>query len=87
MTKRKDVKEFYYTKANGDRSHRRLVVLRYPQKLYLGLDVTDCTNEEIEDILDGIETADKCRDEVFESMGVSSLWRSFKEEGIEWVDE
>ena len=87
MTKRKTVKEFYYTKASGERSHRRFITLRPPSNLYLGLDVTDCDSGEIEDILDGIEQADKCRDEVFESMGVNNRWRSFKQEGIEWCDE
>jgi len=87
MTKRKKVTEFYYTKSNGERSHRRFIQLRPPSNLHLGLDVTDCTAEEIEDILDAIEEADKCRDEIFESMKVGSRWRSFKQEGIEWVDE
>jgi len=87
MTARKKVKNFIYTKSNGDRSNRSVIVLRPPSNLYLGLDVTDCSSTEIEDILDGIEQADKCRDEVFESLGVNSRWRSFKQEGIEWTDE
>jgi len=82
---RKQVKEFYYTKSNGERSHRKLLVLREPQRLYLGLDVTDMKSEEIEALLDGIEEADKYRDELFEELQVSNRWRSFKPEGIEWV--
>jgi len=82
---RKEVKEFFYTKANGERSHRKLIVLREPQKLYLGLDVTDMKEEELEALLDSIEDADKYRDEVFELMQASNRWRSFEPEGIEWI--
>lgn len=85
MMARKEVKEFYYTKANGERSHRKLLVLRQPQTLYLGLDVTNMKAEEIDALLDGIEEADKHRDELFEELQVSNRWRSFKPEGIEWV--
>ena len=84
---RKQVKQFHYTKANGDKSFRKLVVLREPQKLYLGLDVTDMSQEEIDMLLDQIEIVDNNRDEVFEEAGVSNRWRSFKPEGIEWVAE
>lgn len=83
----KEVKEFFYTKANGERSHRKLIVLRPPQHLYLGLDVTDMSTEEIETLLEGIAEADKYRDQVFEELNVSNRWRSFKPEGIEWVKE
>ena len=83
---RKEVKQFHYTKANGERSFRKLIVLRPPQHLYLGLDVTDLTQEAIDMIVDQIEIADKGRDEIFEEAGVSGRWRSFKPEGIEWVD-
>lgn len=83
----KAVKEFFYTKANGERSHRRLIVLRPPQQLYLGLDVTDMSSEEVEVLLTGIAEADKYRDQVFEELGVAHRWRSFKPEGIEWVKE
>ena len=84
---RKKVKEFYYTKANGDRSFRRLIVLREPQHLYLGLDVTDMKEEEVTALIDGIAEADKHRDLLFEDMGVGNRWRSFKPEGIEWVKD
>ena len=84
---RKQLKEFYYTKASGEKSFRKLIVLRDPQKLYLGLDVTDMSSEEIEALIDGIAEADKYRDQVFEELGVANRWRSFKPEGIEWVKE
>lgn len=84
---RKEVKEFFYTKSNGERSHRRMIVLRPPSNLYLGLDVTDMSEVEIENLLDGIEEADKHRDLVFEKLQVANRWRSFKPEGIEWVKE
>lgn len=84
---RKKVKEFYYTKANGEKSFRRLLVLREPQHLYLGLDVTDMPPEDVEVLIDGIAEADKHRDVLFEEFGVGNRWRSFKPEGIEWVAE
>lgn len=84
---RKQVKEFYYTKASGDKSFRRLVVLREPQKLYLGLDVTDMPTEEVDALIEAIAEADKHRDLLFEKLGVGNRWRSFKPEGIEWVVE
>ena len=85
MSTRKELKEFFYTKSNGERSHRRVIVLRPPSHLYLGLDVTDLTTAEIEDIIDRIEKADEHRDILYEEMKVNNRWRSFKPEGIEWV--
>ena len=87
MSKRKEVKEFYYTKSNGERSFRKLIVLRDPQQLYLGLDVTDMTPEQVEKLVEGIHEADAHRDVLFEELGVGNRWRSFKPEGIEWVKE
>lgn len=84
---RKHVKEFYYTKANGEKSFRRLLVLREPQHLYLGLDVTDMPPEAVDVLIDGIAEADKHRDLLFEELGVGNRWRSFKPEGIEWVTQ
>lgn len=83
---RKELKQFYYTKANGERSFRKLIVLRPPQTLYLGLDVTELSAEDIEILLDQIEIADEHRNLLFEEAGVSNRWRSFKPEGIEWVE-
>jgi hypothetical protein len=82
---RKEVKEFFYTKSNGEKSHRRVIVLRPPSNLYLGLDVSDMSTVEVENLLDEIEKADAFRDQVFEEMQVSNRWRSFKPEGIEWI--
>lgn len=87
MTKKLEVVEFFYTKANGERSHRRFIELRPPSNLHLGLDVTDCTSEEIEEILDMIHDVNEVRDQAFEDAGVNNRWRSFKQEGIEWCDE
>lgn len=83
---RKEMKQFYYTKANGERSFRKLIVLRPPSHLYLGLDVTDMKEEDITALIDGIAEADKHRDLLFEEMEVGNRWRSFKPEGIEWVE-
>lgn len=82
---RKEVKEFFYTKSNGERSHRRVIVLRPPSHLYLGLDVTDMSTAEVDHLINRIEAADQFRDELFEEMQVANRWRSFKPEGIEWV--
>lgn len=84
---RKQVKEFFYTKSSGEKSHRRVIVLRPPSNLYLGLDVSDMSEAEIEHLLDRIEAADQFRDELFEEMQVANRWRSFKPEGIEWVKD
>lgn len=80
-----EVREFTYTKANGEQSHRRVIILRKPQTNYLGLDVTDMTEMEIAAAIDNILEADKYRDEYFEEY--SSRWRTFKPEGIEWLDK
>jgi len=86
MSKTK-IEEFIYTKDNGEESYRKVVVLRRPQKNYLCLDITELSEEEIDGIMSGIEEAEEHRDKIWEEINVASLWRSFKEEGIEWQDE
>jgi hypothetical protein len=79
-----EFKKFIYTKDSGDRSERKVVFLRVPQKNYLGLDVSDLSPDDINQLLDDIAEADEYRNAIFEAW--SNRWRSFKPEGIEWLE-
>jgi hypothetical protein len=77
-----ELKEFDYTKASGETSFRRAIILRPPQKNYLALDVTDLSLAEVSGILEAITALNEDRDEIFEDY--SNRWRSFKPENIDW---
>ena len=87
MSKKKEVKHFSYRKGGGEVSDRKVIILRNPQKLYLGIDVSDLNTDDINDIVEGIHEADAQRDKLFEDLDINNRWRSFKPEGILWEDE
>jgi hypothetical protein len=80
-----------YTKDNGDISERYVVVVSDPRKNYLCYDVSEFKDEELKmfkHYLDSIEQYQGDTLTEFEDVTgikISSLWRSFKPEGIEWV--
>ena len=80
-------REFIYTKDNGGVSKRNCIMLRPPQKHWLALDVTDLPPDEVQRVLNAITEWENKRDNIFESLGLSNCWRSFKDAGIEWTDE
>ena len=84
------VKSFTYTKDNGDVSERTAIVISQPRQNYLVYDVSKLTQDQIFNLLEALDEIDECRNHVikiFEDMtGIkeSTLWRSFKPDGIEW---
>ena len=80
-------REFTYTKDNGEVSNRRCIMLRPPQKNWLALDVSSLAPDEVQRVLNAIKDWESQRDEIFEGLGLSNCWRSFKPTNIEWSDE
>ena len=82
-----------YTKANGDRTLRQVLVVSPPRGNYLVYDVTNLSDRNIDTLRDCMTEADTKRDTVMKTFEVltgikeESLWRSFKPEGIEWDNE
>lgn len=87
------VKYMIYTKVGGIDSIRQVIVVAKPRHNYLTYDVTDLSDEHIEQLKICIEEGDKQRDnamkdfELLTGIKQSSLWRSFKPEGIKWESE
>jgi hypothetical protein len=87
------IKQMSYTKANGDISDREVIVVSAPKVNYLVYDVSKLSATDREILVDMLAELDTYRDEAFAEFekltGIkqSSLWRSFKPEGIEWTDE
>ena len=87
-----NIKYVHYTKANGDRSLRQIIVVSPPRENYLVYDVTKLSDEHIDVLVLAITEADTHRDnamkdfELLTGIKQNSLWRSFKSEGIEWDD-
>ena len=79
-----------YTKANGDVSHREVIVVSKPRENYLVYDVSDMTPDQIDyfmQTLADIEQVNNASMKEFEDVtGIKcdSLWRSFKPGGIDW---
>ena len=82
---RPEVRSFVYTKSNGERSNRRVLIMSKPSHLYLGVEVDGLTPQEIEDIQTAIEESRKEISAIMEYY--NAPWKSFKPEGIEWEDE
>ena len=72
-----------YTKTNGDRSTRQVVVVAEPRKNYLMYDVTKFTDKELDVLKLALEQTEEFRDNAFADFEVitgikrHSLWRSF----------
>lgn len=74
--------EFNYTKANGDVSARKLVVLGRPSKSYFGIDITDVEKESSMQ-LDGLLKRHKRElDEFLADKELTRNYRTFLEEGV-----
>jgi len=86
------IKKFTYTKANGDVSERTAIVVSVPRDNYLVYDVSDLTEEEVENLREKLAYSESIRETELESFteetGINSnnLWRSFKPGGIDWEE-
>jgi len=82
-----------YTKDSGDSSERKVIVVSRPRKNYLMYDVSGISEEALDTLLDAMNMNEEYQENCmldFETLtGVkqSSLWRSFKPEGVEWMTE
>ena len=87
------IRQMRYTKDNGETSERDVIIISYPRKNHLMYDVTNLTITERDALIMALEVAEDARDNAiayFETLtGVKQrdLWRSFKPEGIKWVQE
>ncbi len=86
------IKRMVYTKDNGERSHRLVAIVSEPKENYLTYDLSEFTSEEIMMFKHYMESVDNYREETFAEFEdvtgkkISSLWRSFKPGGIEWIE-
>lgn len=87
------IREFTYTKDNGEVSERKTIVISSPRQNYLVYDVTNLSREDLFTLNEALALADECREnclkdfELLTKIKVASLWRSFKPEGIEWKEK
>lgn len=85
------IKSMVYTKDSGDKSERDVIVVSAPRNNYLCYDVTNLSYEDREVLISALYEAETCRDnciadfELVTGQRQSTLWRSFKPEGIDWV--
>ena len=86
MNKQKEIQHMFYTKANGERSERRVIIVSKPSKNYLTIDVTDCDDVEIENILTTMDHCDTYRTNQYRTEGLDKRWRNFIPSGIEWEE-
>lgn len=82
---------FTYTKDSGDVSQRRVLMLSEPHKHYLGLDLSNLSDdgidkEDLETLLTGLEELESERNMLIQRLGFGRRWRQFKPEGIEWTE-
>jgi hypothetical protein len=82
-----------YTKANGEVSDRLVAIVSEPKENYLTYDISDFSEAETRMFKHYLDSIEQYRGDTlteFEDVTgkkISSLWRSFKPEGIEWVKE
>lgn len=82
-----------YTKANGDKSTRHIVVVSKPRPYYLVYDVSKLSLKELDVLELALTQTEEFRDsamkdfELLTGVSQASLWRSFNPEGIEWEQE
>ena len=88
-----DVTRIRYTKDDGEMSERRVIVLARPRKNFLMYDVSKLSEEAIDVLLTALNKAEDYKAnamadfELLTEEKQSSLWRSFKADGLEWIDE
>ena len=81
-----------YTKANGDKSTRHIVVVAEPRDFYLVYDVSKLSLQQLEVLELALTQIEEFRDSAMKDFelvtGVSqaSLWRSFNPDGIQWEE-
>lgn len=84
------IRDFTYTKDNGDTSYRKAIVVSEPRSNYLMYDITEFSDKELETLVDALEKAEEYRDncmadfELLAGIKLNTLWRSFKPDGIVW---
>ena len=82
-----------FTKANGDKSTRHIVVVSQPRAIYLVYDVSKLSLKELDVLELALTQTEEFRDsamkdfELLTGVSQASLWRSFNPEGIEWEQE
>jgi len=76
------VREFTYTKANGETSPRKCIEISAPRKNNLMLDVAALDEEELALVVDVLDDIDDYREERMKTIGDLVKWRTFKAEGI-----
>ena len=87
------IKQMTYTKDSGEVSHRRIVIVAEPKENYLAYDVTGFSDEHLKMFKYYMESIETYREETLKEfedvtgVKISSLWRSFKPGGIEWVED
>lgn len=87
------IKHMKYTKADGEVSHRLVGVVSEPRENYLTYDLSDFTGEEVTMLRHYVDSIENFKEETlkeFEDITghkISTLWRSFKPGGIEWIED
>jgi hypothetical protein len=82
-----------YTKDNGESSLRKVIAVSNPRQNYLMYDVTGLSTEHLEVLETALSKIEECREncladfELITGIKTSSLWRSFKPEGLVWETE
>lgn len=85
-----NIRTMQYTKANGDKSTRQVIVVSNPKDNYLMYDVSKLTKKELDVLQEALNKTEEFREnaiadfELLTGIKQASLWRSFKPEGIEW---
>ena len=88
-----ETKLMHYTKDNGDKSSREVIVVSEPRTNYLVYDVTKLNSAQRNLLLTTLDDLEQVRKyemdeyEVLTGIKLAALWRSFKPGGIEWLQE
>ena len=80
------VKEFTYTKANGDTSTRYVYTLNPVSDMLFGLDLTEFSGDERDAYVAQLELLEEDIRDAIIDMGLHSQYRNFKGEGIEYTN-
>ena len=87
------IRHMRYTKDDGDSSLREVLVISKPNRNYLMQDLTKFSDKEMEVFKLALTQTEEFRDnamkdfELITGIKPSTLWRTFKPEGIEWIEE
>lgn len=76
------MKQFTYTKENGEVSSRNLFVLNSPSDSYFGIDLSEFSTEEQTQYNKMLETLMESVSEEIQNMGLNHNYRRFKENRI-----